>query len=223
MLSHSTVGNMSALVKVIAWHRAATSHFLNLSWPSCLTPYGIPMHNVLPKYKPITWIWMYNQLANYSLLKNSTAQGKVFYPLNGHLGNIRRLADQVNFQWVLELTSRRFRKSIFRNPSIPLLPQHIMTSSNGNIFRVTGHLCGEFTGPGEFPAQRPVTRSFNVFFDLRPNKRLSKQSWGWWFEILPCPLWCHCNEWSTQHRRWSHLQIDDKFDTASKNLIRKYV
>ena len=37
-----------------------------------------------------------------------------------------------------------------------------MTSSNGNIFRVTGHVCGEFTGP----AQRPVTRSFDVFFDL---------------------------------------------------------
>ena len=35
---------------------------------------------------------------------------------------------------------------------------------------------------GEFPAQRPVTRSFDVFFDLRWNKRLSKQSWGWWFE-----------------------------------------
>ena len=42
----------------------------------------------------------------------------------------------------------------------------MMTSSNGNIFRVTGHLCGEFTGPGEFPAQKPVTRSFDVFFDL---------------------------------------------------------
>ena len=51
----------------------------------------------------------------------------------------------------------------------------MMTSSNGNIFRVTGPLCGEFTGPGEFPAQRPVTRSFDVFFDLRLNKRLSKQ------------------------------------------------
>ena len=33
--------------------------------------------------------------------------------------------------------------------------------------------------PGEFPAQRPVTRSFDVFFDPRVNKRLSKQSWGW--------------------------------------------
>ena len=58
----------------------------------------------------------------------------------------------------------------------------MMTSSNGNIFRVTGPLCGEFTGPGEFPTQRPVTRSFDVFFHLRLNKRLSKQPWGWWIE-----------------------------------------
>ena len=69
----------------------------------------------------------------------------------------------------------------------------IMTSSNGNIFRVTGHLSGEFTGPGEFPTQRPVTWSFDVFFDLRLNKRLSKQPWGWWFETPSWSLWCHCN------------------------------
>ena len=48
--------------------------------------------------------------------------------------------------------------------------------------------------PGEFPLQRPVTRSFDVFFDLRLNKRLSKQSWGWWFETLLHPLWRQCNE-----------------------------
>ena len=47
--------------------------------------------------------------------------------------------------------------------------------------------------PGEFLAQRPVTRSFGVFFDLRLDKRWSKQSWGWWFETLSRPLWCHCN------------------------------
>ena len=62
------------------------------------------------------------------------------------------------------------------------LSANMMTSSNENIFRVTGPLCGEFTGPGEFPTQRPVTRSFDVFFDLRLNKPLSKQPWGWWFE-----------------------------------------
>ena len=46
---------------------------------------------------------------------------------------------------------------------------------------------------GEFPTQRPVTRSFDVFFDLCLNKRLSKQSWCWWFETLSSPLWRHCN------------------------------
>ena len=46
---------------------------------------------------------------------------------------------------------------------------------------------------GEFPTQKPVTRSFDVCFDLRPNKRLSKHSWGWWFETLSSPLWRHRN------------------------------
>ena len=43
---------------------------------------------------------------------------------------------------------------------------------------------------GEFPAQRPVTRSFDAFFDMP----LNKERWGWWFETLSCPLWHHCNE-----------------------------
>ena len=71
----------------------------------------------------------------------------------------------------------------------------MMTPSNGNIFRVTGPFCGEFTGPGEFPTQRPVTRIFDVFFDLRLNKRLSKQPWGWWFETKSRSLWRHRNDW----------------------------
>ena len=68
---------------------------------------------------------------------------------------------------------------------------------------------------GEFPAQRPVTRSFDVFFDLRLNKRLSKQSWGWRFETLSRPLWRYCNadtlsmifrhfpKWPTRSRKTS--------------------
>ena len=69
--------------------------------------------------------------------------------------------------------------------------QPMTTSSNGNVFRVTGHLCGEFTG--EFPTQRPVKRSFNFFFDLCLKKRLSGQSWGWWFETPSRSLSRHCN------------------------------
>ena len=79
----------------------------------------------------------------------------------------------------------------------------MMTSSNGNIFRVTGHLCGEFTGPGEFPTQRPVTRSFDVFIDLRLNKRLSKHSRGWWFETRSRPLWHHRNVYGWTRPCWA--------------------
>ena len=47
---------------------------------------------------------------------------------------------------------------------------------------------------GEFPSQRPVTRSFDVFFDLHLNKRLSKQSRQWLLETLSRSWWRHCNE-----------------------------
>ena len=33
---------------------------------------------------------------------------------------------------------------------------------------------------GEFPMQRPVTRSFDVFFDVC----LSKQWWGWHYDVI---------------------------------------
>ena len=46
------------------------------------------------------------------------------------------------------------------------------------IFRVTGHLCGEFTGPRWIPTQGPVTRSFDVLFDLRRNKRVNNREAG---------------------------------------------
>ena len=55
---------------------------------------------------------------------------------------------------------------------------HIMPSSNGNISALLAICAGISPDPGDFPAQRPVTRNFDVFYDLRVNKRLCKQSWG---------------------------------------------
>ena len=49
---------------------------------------------------------------------------------------------------------------------------------------------GIHRSPVNFPH---VTQSFDVFFDLRLNKRLSKQKWCWWFETLSRPLWRHRN------------------------------
>ena len=69
------------------------------------------------------------------------------------------------------------------------------------IFSALLALCaGNSPAPGEFPTQRPVTRSFDVFFDLRLDKRLSKQSWGWWFETLSRPLWPHSNDTSAENK-----------------------
>ena len=46
---------------------------------------------------------------------------------------------------------------------------NMMTSSNGHIFRVTGPLCEDSPVTSEFPTERPVTLSFDAFFDLRLN------------------------------------------------------
>ena len=69
-----------------------------------------------------------------------------------------------------------------------------MTSSSGNIFRVTGLLCGEFTVTREFPAQRAVTQSCDVFCDLRLKQQLSKQRRRRWLGTQWCSLWRNCNE-----------------------------
>ena len=70
---------------------------------------------------------------------------------------------------------------------------YTMTSSNRNIIRITGPLRGNSPVSEKFPAQRPVTWSFDVFFVPRLNKGFSK-SWRRWFAMPARSLWCHCNE-----------------------------
>ena len=64
--------------------------------------------------------------------------------------------------------------------------------------------------PGEFLAQRPVTRSFDVSFDLRMNKRLNNQSWGWWFGTPSWSLWRQCNgiDLSRDEPEWLPMMPD---------------
>ena len=61
---------------------------------------------------------------------------------------------------------------------------------------------------GEFPSLRPVVRSFDVFFDLRLNKRLSKQSWGWRFEMPSRSLWRHRNGTFLSQLIMAHTHTD---------------
>ena len=95
-----------------------------------------------------------------------------------------------------------------------------MTSSNGNIFRLTGLCAGNSTVHSEFPTQRPVMQSFDVSFDLQLNERLSKQAWDWWFEMPLRSLWCHRNILLTYYLHSLFLlMISSKH---SCNLQKKY-
>ena len=71
--------------------------------------------------------------------------------------------------------------------------------------------------PGEFPTQRPVTRSYDVFFELRLNKRLSKQWWVCWFETPSCPLWRHCNMFI--HQRIIHIAKSTLTDCVDDTIL----
>ena len=79
------------------------------------------------------------------------------------------------------------------------------------------------TVPGEFPAQRPVTRRFDIYFDLRPNKRLSKQSWGWWLGIPSRPLWRHRNVTGNPSTwaRWKLCQVMPCHYEARQEMFSK--
>ena len=68
----------------------------------------------------------------------------------------------------------------------------MMRSANGNISSLLALCAGNSPVTGEFPSQRPMMQRFDVFFDLRLNKQLSKQSWGWWLKMPSCSLWRQC-------------------------------
>ena len=127
-------------------------------------------------------MWINRELITQPRTKQNMAERSaylmehtVYHPITLYLAN-KSWSNKSCFQW---LSQNRLR-----------VWWDMMTLSNRNIFRVTGPLCGEFTG---HPSQKPVTWNFDVFFHLCLNKRLSNQSWGWWFETPPCSLWRHFN------------------------------
>ena len=132
----------------------------------------------------ISWFWINSIYTKWHACKFKYVT-LLFLIINGNIQNVwlshwmRQFAAGIDFVYDLYILWIRL---------------YMITSSNGNIYRVTGHLRGEFTGPGEFLAQRPVTRRFDVFFDLSLNEWLNKRSRFWWFETQLRPLWRHCND-----------------------------
>ena len=112
-----------------------------LGWPAKVIWFG-DAGNMSPTHDKIN-----NIVTNLTIQLTNTG-GEYSAPLNG-LGH-----------WEQRVVNRDAHFVV--TDGIEVVITTMMTSSNGNIFRVTGPLCGEFTGPGKFPAQRPVTQSFDV-------------------------------------------------------------
>ena len=169
-----------------------------ISWLYIIRPPPPP-----PPPPPSSRVWWNHQV----LTKNNDEERTYSYRKNKYLWFYCSLRG--NPWTILKLTPwiRRIyalaQKKIAAAMQAKISDYSTMTSSNVNIFRVTGPLCREFTGPGEFTAQRPVTRNFDISFDLCLNKRLSKQPPGWWFETPLWPLWRQCNVWNVN--TWAHF------------------
>ena len=87
---------------------------------------------------------------------------------------------------------------------------HMMTSSDGNIFRVTGPLCREFSCHRWILRTRAVTRSFDV-----------KQSCGWWFETPSRSLWRHCNgPFDVNMKSWHMSRLPQTRDIMIRSILR---
>ena len=99
----------------------------------------------------------------------------------------------------------------------------MMTSSKGKHFLCYWLSVGNSPVTGEFPSQTPVMRCFDVFFDLRLNKRLSKQSQGWRFEMPSHSSWCHCNgsAWKRLISYWMRFANSLKWLNMIKYSMKK--
>ena len=83
------------------------------------------------------------------------------------------------FCWFLLYCGRIINSKWIPRIHLPIL---MMMSSNGNLFRVTGPLCGEFTGHRWIPLMKGQWRGLWCFFDVGPQKLLNKQSNDRWFK-----------------------------------------
>ena len=135
-------------------------------------------------------------------------------------GNARRCTDMYIFIWWI--TNIRQYCQSDSNPDKVHLPYNSLASwwrHQMETFSALLVLCaGNSPVSGEFPSQRPEMRSFGVFFDLCLNKRLSKQSCGWWFETPSRSLWHPCN---IKMRHFDSIRpIDEKHNTIPHNWFR---
>ena len=118
-------------------------------------------------------------------------------------------------------TTNTCTRDVCQEASCTVISYTMMTSSNGSFFCVTGPLCGEVTGHRWIPLTKASDAELWCFLRSAPwiigwvissacalNNRLSKQSWGWWFETTLRSLWRHCSDnWLMYNRTFVQPDI----------------
>ena len=144
-----------------------------------------------------------NTLVTHGLLYKGPIIGKLFpchdiivgtYETKLHVSHVELLV--VSITWIF---LKQHRGDICHISQGPLFRLSMMTLSNGNIFRVTDPLWGEFTGHRWNPLIEASDAELWYFFDQRLNKRLSKESW---FDMPSRSLWRYCNAFYHSNSRW---------------------
>ena len=95
------------------------------------------------------------------------------------------------FQWIHGLTPNYLIDDATMDVDIhgcDIMNDIMMTSSNGNIFRVAGPWCGEFTGHRWIPLTKANDTELWCFLWSAPELKVSKQSRRRWFKTSSCSL-----------------------------------
>ena len=180
--------NVSDMVQKMVWWRQTRSRYFNKLWPKSFTYYSFhrstlkvqtAFHGLVPYTHHLTncsrnemaTIWQATSFNIFPLMTIMTDCLWFHY-------NQFQLEWMISWQWIVTENAPSLHDDVIKCKHFSALLA--ICAANSPV-------------TGEFPPQRPVTRSFNVFFALRLNKRLSKQSWGWWFETPSRPLWRHYN------------------------------
>ena len=206
-MPRSLIDIMSTLIQVLAFCLTAPNHYLNqcchgasLCHSELMSPYSLtadPLHSCAACTQPCnvnthSGAHCSHENASENVVCKTTA---ILHNTIPYIACSHRHRPLVScgrtFRTFLAYTKSKFAPIPTKYMGWSL---HMMTSSNGNFSALLAICAGNSPVTGEFPTQRPATRSFDVFFDLRLNKLLSKQWWSWWFETLSRPLWRHCND-----------------------------
>ena len=110
------------------------------------------------------------------------------------IGEMFFITNVINIVIINPLPPRKCGNNVKCNCQTHWYHKHMMTSSNGNIFRIAGpFLLGIHWSPVNSPHKGQWRRALMFSLICALYKRLSKQSWGWWFEMLSRSLWRHCS------------------------------